>query len=224
MRSRTSVLARCVALAVTLVPVASLAGGRPVPPTPGAFRAHADFRPKHAFGSPGGFPLPIGDDRRAQVTAPHWGKLAHRGVVPAFPPTYFYWPTALYGAPAETPAPSMIVEPVVYVAPTIYVTVPPAPVPAPPVVSAPPAPGPTVVEYATGRYELRGDGAATPYTWVWVPNPPAGPPAARAESPASHASSEGRTQIYRWTAEDGAEVWTNRDGRAGRPAAPAPPS
>ena len=215
MRSRTSVLARCVALAVTLLPGASLAGGRPAPPAPGVFRAHADFRPKNAFGSPGGFPLPIQDDRRAVVTP---GKLARHGVVPRFPTTYFYWPTSFYAPPADMPAPSVTVEPVVYVAPTIYVTVPAAPSPTPPVaVAPPPPPGPTVVEYGTGRYELRGDGLATPYTWVWVPSPPAAPPAVRTDPPAAPAPSGDRTQIFRWTDDDGTEVWSNhRDGRAGR--------
>lgn len=42
---------------------------------------------------------------------------------------------------------------------------------------------PTVVQYSTGRYELRGDGIYTPYQWVWIPNahplppPPPPPPA-----------------------------------------------
>src|SRR5207244_2943713 len=46
-----------------------------------------------------------------------------------------------------------------------------------PVAPAPPPSMPSVVEYPTGRYELRGDGEASPYTWVWVPKPPpAAPP------------------------------------------------
>jgi hypothetical protein len=54
--------------------------------------------------------------------------------------------------------------------------------------------GPRVVQYAHGRYELRGDGVSVPYAWVWVPAaplPPAIPP------PPSSAESEGgepRTQ------------------------------
>jgi hypothetical protein len=74
---------------------------------------------------------------------------------------------------------------VVYVAPT------PAPVywawaPSQPIVQAPAmsyaapvAPvaqvaqvawtGPRVVQYATGRYELRGDGVSVPWVWVWIP-------------------------------------------------------
>jgi hypothetical protein len=29
--------------------------------------------------------------------------------------------------------------------------------------------GPRVVEYAHGRYELRGDGVTVPWAWVWIP-------------------------------------------------------
>lgn len=41
---------------------------------------------------------------------------------------------------------------------------------------APAPPAPRVVEYPAGRYELRGDGVSTPYTWVWIPHPPPAPP------------------------------------------------
>jgi hypothetical protein len=33
-----------------------------------------------------------------------------------------------------------------------------------------------VIEYPSGRYELRGDGITTPFVWVWIPNPPPAPP------------------------------------------------
>ena len=37
---------------------------------------------------------------------------------------------------------------------------------------AAPAPAqPRVIQYPGGRYELRGDGIATAYEWVWIPNP-----------------------------------------------------
>ena len=29
---------------------------------------------------------------------------------------------------------------------------------------------PNVVTYPTGRYQLYGDGSATPYYWVWIPS------------------------------------------------------
>ena len=45
-----------------------------------------------------------------------------------------------------------------------------------PYAAAAPAPsagwtGPRVVEYAHGRYELRGDGVSVPWAWVWIPSP-----------------------------------------------------
>jgi hypothetical protein len=30
--------------------------------------------------------------------------------------------------------------------------------------------GPRVVQYAHGRYELRGDGVTVPWAWVWIPS------------------------------------------------------
>jgi hypothetical protein len=36
--------------------------------------------------------------------------------------------------------------------------------------------GPRVVEYAHGRYELRGDGLTVPWAWVWIPTAAPGPP------------------------------------------------
>ncbi len=51
-------------------------------------------------------------------------------------------------------------------------TVVPVPAASPPttttVVVTSPA-GQRVVNYPSGRYELYGDGASTPYYWVWVP-------------------------------------------------------
>lgn len=32
--------------------------------------------------------------------------------------------------------------------------------------------GARVVQYAHGRYELRGDGVSVPYSWVWIPSVP----------------------------------------------------
>src|SRR5262245_58208999 len=125
-------------------------GGVPSPPV---------FRPKGAFGSPGGFPL----------AASHSGGVFHDHLVRRFPShtvvTWFPSPAFLYGpTPSiDTSPPVINVSPVIYASPIVYV-------PAAPVVSAEPAPvamtpvappSPTVVEYPTGRYELRGDGVAT---------------------------------------------------------------
>jgi hypothetical protein len=86
----------------------------------------------------------------------------------------------------------------------------PAPAPAAPPPPAPP-PMPTVVEYSTGRYELRGDGATTPHVWVWVPNPPPEPPPPAPEGPpAGSTAPASPTKVYRWTDEDGTMFWTNR--------------
>jgi hypothetical protein len=55
---------------------------------------------------------------------------------------------------------------------------PPVAYPAPAMVVAP-APPPSVsreVVYRHGRHVLLGDGVTRAYQWVWVPNPPAGPP------------------------------------------------
>jgi hypothetical protein len=77
----------------------------------------------------------------------------------------------------------------------------------------PPPPPPSVIEYSTGRYELRGDGVATPYLWVWVPNPPPAPPAASAVPPVPSSPpgpSPASSEIYRFTDEQGVINWTDR--------------
>ena len=119
-------------------------------------------------------------------------------VVYAAPPTYDPPPPA-YGPPTEYYPP-----PVSYPAPVGNV-----------IVFAPspePAPMPTVVEFSTGRYELRGDGMATAYFWVWIPNPPSAPPPAppsQAPDPDDRPVSA-RRQLYRWTDEAGVAYWTDR--------------
>jgi Domain of unknown function (DUF4124) len=130
----------------------------------------------------------------------------HHGFRPFFPwgVVTVYTPPVYYGAPASYPPP-------VYYAPGY----------APPVVYSPPTGGalavPSVIQYAHGRYELRGDGVTTPYTWVWVPNPPPPPPPAAppvtppAGLPGSDSLSPARhIQLYRWTDEQGVVHWTDR--------------
>lgn len=69
-------------------------------------------------------------------------------------------------APLRSPA-VVAAPPRVYSAPPVYRgQAYAAPAPAPP----------TVVQYPLGRYELRGDGIATAYQWVWIPNPTIPPP------------------------------------------------
>jgi hypothetical protein len=105
-------------------------------------------------------------------------------VSPGYPELYD--PAALYGPPAGMEV----------VTPTL---------------AAPPAP--TSIEHRGGRYELRGDGVATPHVWVWLPDPPSappgGPPAAAPVPPMALAPPES-TEIYRFTDEQGVVNWTDR--------------
>src|SRR4029450_1454832 len=86
-----------------------------------------------------------------------------------------------------------------------------------------PRPAPNVVQFSTGRYELRGDGVSSPYTWVWIPNPPTSPPppppptatAPPAAEPGGASASSSPAparvgQLYRWTDKDGVVHWTDR--------------
>jgi hypothetical protein len=159
----------------------------------------------------------------------------HRPVIPfvaapivlyAFPPPLFY------SAPAPSDPPVIYNSTVVYSSPAAYSS--PAVYSSPPAVydlpavyrapvtgamSPPPAPPetPSVIEYSTGRYELRGDGVTVLYTWVWIPNPPPPPPdsAGRAPAPLAPPGADdpvpGRqSQLFRWTDAQGAMHWTNR--------------
>jgi len=78
-------------------------------------------------------------------------------------------------------------------------------------------PIPSVVEYPTGWYQLRGDGVSTPFVWVWVPKPPAAPtipPVPAAPPPPPDAPSSGREnvqkEVYRWVDDDGVAHWTDQ--------------
>ena len=122
------------------------------------------------------------------------------------PPVLFYPPPLVAATPAYPAVPYAGPSP--YVPPLTYdvstFSAPAAP---------PPPPVPRVVEFPTGRYELRGDGIQTPYTWVWIPNPPTAPPtqplpgAPAAADPAALAP---RPQVYEWVDEQGVVHWTNR--------------
>jgi len=92
-----------------------------------------------------------------------------------------------------------VFAPIVVAGTVIAAAVPPVYAPPPPIYAPPPvsyapapayaAPAPAarttfrsastsvnVVQYANGRYVLRGDGVTTAYQWVWIPNPPPPPP------------------------------------------------
>src|SRR5881296_1011168 len=106
--------------------------------------------------------------------------------VVAVAPAVVYSPPVYY-APLAYYAPPVYYAPLAYSAPP-PVSYAPAPTYSSPgngTVSAAPSPTPSVVEFSTGRYELRGDGVSAPYTWVWVPNPPTSPPPAAPTAPPS---------------------------------------
>jgi hypothetical protein len=124
-----------------------------------------------------------------------------------------------YSAPAVYPPAPASAAPIVYSvniynpAPAAQPVVQPA-VYEPPAVSAPPAPPAPqgVVEYEGGRYELRGDGMTTAYRWVWIPDPPSGPPGATSlRAPASGELAPARRgTIYRWIDDQGVLHVTDR--------------
>jgi hypothetical protein len=74
---------------------------------------------------------------------------------------------------------------------------------------------PGVIQYPTGRYELRGDGVAAPHQWVWIPNPPPAPPTAPPESsaispsPAPPAPPARHVTVYRWVDGEGVVHFTD---------------
>ena len=147
----------------------------------------------------------------------------HRSFIPFWtspvvvyaPPPVFYGPSAYHDdspaiySPQAVYTPAAVYSPPAGYSPSMSGTM--SVVPAPP-------PTPSVIEYPTGRYELRGDGVTTPYTWVWIPNPPTSPPPGPPSEasvppilPASGDQSPARPrQLYRWTDEQGAMHWTDR--------------
>jgi len=125
---------------------------------------------------------------------------------PYYPSDYYqqpYYDPSVYSAPATYSPPASYAPP-----PTSTVSVAPAPPSAPP--------SSNIVEFATGRYELRGDGVSTPYTWVWIPNPPTSPPVPASQPGTSAPNSGGGRvptragQLYRWTDAQGVVYWTDR--------------
>ena len=82
----------------------------------------------------------------------------------------------------------------------------PPPVPFSTSVGPTPPPRPGAVDYPGGRYELRGDGLSTPYVWVWIPDPPAAPPATAGLPPGPGPDDRPparRSRLYRWVDEQG---------------------
>lgn len=125
------------------------------------------------------------------------------GVYGAWPPFYGY-PPSYYGYTPAYDASTYYPSQAVYDPPPAY---------APPEVQAiPPAspPMPDVVEYSTGRYQLRGDGTTAVYRWVWIPNPPPEPPAqSGADDASAVATRPSPGRLYRWTDDQGVVHLTN---------------
>jgi hypothetical protein len=126
--------------------------------------------------------------------------LRHRHHSPR-PFVTFYSPPSVVYYTYYTPPPVYYAPPVVYQAPPVYYAAPATP---------------RVVEYPTGRYELRGDGVTTPYEWAWIPNPPSAPPpplepptVAPPTGPAPVTAS-GSREAFRWTDDNGVTTWTDR--------------
>lgn len=162
-----------VAASVVVVPPARAADGR----GHGGHASHLTGRPSQHFRHRGTVVI---------FATPFVGVPGVYALPPYYPEPVAI-PTSTYGpSPVGFPSP-----PVAYAAP------PPAP-------AAPPPPAmPQVVEFSSGRYELRGDGLTSPYVWVWIPNPPSAPPPGAA-APRSSASA-----VYRWTDERGVTTWTD---------------
>src|SRR5262245_44566213 len=194
-----------VALNVALAPGVAVAGGRVAAGRPMTshsfghhsfgerpfaghpFAGHPFVHHHHAF--PHHFVRPFVPF--ASVVVPPFGYYAPYYSSLTYPDPSYYSPPA-YAAPPAYYAPPVSYAPPSY-APPSY-----AP-PAGSTISV--APVPNVVEYPNGRYVLRGDGTTTPYTWVWIPNPPSSPPAS---SPTpSDPPSRRPTSLYRWIDERG---------------------
>ena len=178
------------ALGLVLVIALSLAG----PPS----AASADGRHGHVRGDFHG-------SRRFDGHHRHHHGFRHRSAFPVFVAPSVVLLSPVLAAPYAVPAP-------IYAAPPVY---------APPAYAAPTPPSvPRVVEFSTGRYELRGDGVYSPYAWVWIPNPPAAPPPppppsappsppAAAPEPGPRRASSQTAALYRWTDAGGVTTWTD---------------
>ena len=141
----------------------------------------------------------------------HHRPFAGRSVIvaPFVPFGYSATPIVVYSAPPVYYAPYSAAPPIVYTPPPTYGGAPAyAPPPAP--AYAPPLqqelePLQREVVFPSGRYVLRGDGVTTPYTWVWIPNPPSAPPGGAPSSQRGAAR-----PLYSWTDANGVTTWTDR--------------
>lgn len=119
-------------------------------------------------------------------------------------PPYYYPPQVAYYSPPYSYPPSYYGPPASYGPPVRYAA------PSATVSVAPARPTPNVVQFATGRYELRGDGVSVAYAWVWIPNPPTAPP--QAALPSTPSGAPRVSPVYRWIDEQGVAHATDRLG------------
>ena len=133
-------------------------------------------------------PVPIGF---YGAWSPFYG-YPYGGYPYGYPPPYGNYPVA-YDLPAASsaydPPPLLSTSSAVQAVPPV-----------------PPPPMPEVVEFSTGRYQLRGDGSGTAYSWVWIPNPPTAPPADAQSIPPAQPP---HARLYRWTDDQGVVHLTN---------------
>jgi hypothetical protein len=202
-----ALIAASLALAIVSVPIPALAGGR-------QFGGHHHGGGRHHVSPHRGIHRPV---YGFGMYAPYYGfRYPYYGRFYGGGYGYFggsYGSTTYYAPPTDYPS-SMIYAPTIvypsapsYGYPGSYSSVAVAPAPS----------RPSVVEHATGRYELRGDGVSMPYTWVWIPNPPPPPevepqaapepaPPASQSAPPPRASADRaprKSQLYRWVDAQG---------------------
>src|SRR5262245_19012667 len=225
LRRRASVIVPVLLIllgSLLLAPATALAGGRGHRGFAGRqfgghhFRGH-QFSHHHFAGAQGKFVFGGSDFFSDRLNGLPFGRCCFKKSFGHNP--FFFSPIVPY---AVDSSPVVYAPPPVIYAPTVIAASPepaPAPVAYAPVagvgtvsVAPAPEPMPRVVEHPTGRYELRGDGVTTSYTWVWIPNPPPGPPeaVAPAQGQAGERPPARRTQVYKWTDAQGVEHWTDR--------------
>jgi len=152
------------------------------------------------------YPGRLGDGPRVRGSGrTDFGHHHHHQRAPVFivPSTVIVGPSDAYAAPPPvvySPAPVRYAPPMSYPSPSSYAPPPSSYAPPPPPPNGPPEP--QVVEFDSGRYELRGDGLREPYLWVWVPKAPSAPPgmSSARRPPAT---------VYRWTDENGVVTLTD---------------
>ncbi|HYB42477.1 MAG TPA: DUF4124 domain-containing protein [Candidatus Methylomirabilis sp.] len=189
----------------------------PVPPPPAMIRPPLQPVPPPPLASPPGFPVP------GQPGVPGPNQWSFRDRLPR-QQTFIYSPGVVYGVPYAVPVPydsgSSSYGSAPYYDPAAsdpygsYGGAPSLDLSA----AGPDSPSssPGVIQYPSGRYELRGDGWATPYQWVWIPNPPPGPPPSSAGArpaapppPPSAPPAARQATVYRWIDGEGVVHFTD---------------